>query len=107
MPQKVPERPHVELKLTRPLVQGSDTIDTVYVLRPKGKEMGLVPLDAKRMADMHPFAAMLSGLTVRELEMLDVEDYMAVQTLVRSFVAEFPQTGPSDASSSADTRTGG
>ena len=111
MPQKKPDRPHSELVLKHPLVQGSDQIDVLYILRPRGKEMGLLPTTVMQkggtLGDLHPWTAMLAGLTVRELELLDVEDYVAVQTKVGEFINEFPSTGPSAPSSSAVTPTGG
>jgi hypothetical protein len=111
MAQPVPTRAHEVLKLNHPIPQGSESLEVLYVMRPKGKDMARMPMAMNQpgaeLGLLHPFAAGLCGLTVRELEELEQDDYMRVMGLVGGWLQEFPQIGPAASSASADTPTGG
>lgn len=104
-----PTRVHEELKLEFPLDAGDTAIGTLYLKRPRAKEMGLLPTSLKgcKVQDLHPFFAALCGLTMREFDMLEGPDYAKVMDIGGKYINEIPQTGPSESSSSADTPTGG
>ena len=95
------DRRYTEVRLKYPIPEGgpggAGRIDVLYVKSPKAKEMRLLPakLDQGTIGEMHPFAAKVCGVTVAELEELELEDYMAVMAAVGEFVAEFPTLGTS------------
>jgi len=100
MAQQRPTRRHTEIVLQFPIQVGTETIDRVFVMRPRGSEFRLVPAPSPGGAplhagDYHPFAAKLCGLTVTELELLEAEDYQRVMEAAQEFASEFPPTGSS------------
>ncbi len=95
MAQQVPKRKHRVVKLDSPIEVGSESIDTVYVMRPRAGDMRLYPAPgtAKTVGDYHPFWAKLCGLTVTEFELLEAEDYQRCMEAAEELVSEFPRTG--------------
>ena len=100
MAQQKPTRRHTEIVLEFPIQVGTETIDRLFVMRPRGGEFRLLPASvpggaAATVGDYHPFAARLCGITVSELELLEVEDYSRVMEAAQAFAQEFPPTGSS------------
>jgi Phage tail assembly chaperone proteins, E, or 41 or 14 len=91
---QAPDRPHEVYKLKVPIEASGEKIDTVYVKRPKGKEMRLFPSEVKVLGDLHPFLAKICGLTAEQVDELDAADYKGISDVVQGLVSGFPPTGP-------------
>jgi hypothetical protein len=105
MSNAAPDRPHEVYKLTTPIKASGEELDTVYVKRPKGKEMRLFPAEVKNLGDLHPFMAKVCGLTAEQIDELDAADYKAISDLIQGLVANFPPTGPGASPSSGQSST--
>jgi len=106
------DRRYEELRLRFPLKEGSESIDVLYVLRPRGKEMRLLPMPSStgmvlQQGELHPLACKLACLTLDQLESLEFEDYSAVMAIVSRFIQESPPTGARPSPASRATSSSG
>ncbi|WVR18338.1 tail assembly chaperone protein [Bordetella phage PY223] len=84
------------LKLKKPIQYGSETISELQVHEPTAKDLRSMPLDMGKatLGMMLDVAANCARQAPSVIDMLSMEDTMALAEMIGDFLPGSPQTGP-------------
>jgi hypothetical protein len=82
----------VKIKLAYPIENGSETVDSIELKRPKGKHLRTFPADPKP-SDMLDLASKISVHPKHIYDEMDMKDCMTVISAVGDFLDDGQATG--------------
>lgn len=75
------------ITLTDPVTVDGVSYDTLTIRKPKGRDLGKLPLNAENMADLFPFVASVCDVEPIVIDALGAADLQVLMTEVKPFLS--------------------
>ncbi len=73
--------------LKTPVTVDGHLYDALTIRKPKGRDLGRMPLNAREMGDLFPFLASICDVEVIVIEALEMDDLTPIMAEMRSFLS--------------------